>query len=291
MPAALVTGAAGSVGREVAKGLAERGWFVRAFDLPVCDFSQLEGRPEIEVVRGDLTTTAALAGIGRFDAVVHLAALLPPTSERDRDLTFLVNVEGTRRMLDACGAAGSGSTGPQFILASSVATYGDTRAEQPPITVEHPQRPVDIYGESKVAAERLVVDSGLPYTILRIAAISIPAVLEPPEVWPFSAEQRVEFVAHSDAVLALLNSVGNSAAVDKVLNVAGGPSWRLLGRQYVVNMYEILQLDPEDARYRAGPTWFDWYDTEETEAILRYRRTPYQVFLNQLRRVAEEEFA
>ena len=291
MSVALVTGAAGSVGREVVRGLAERGWSVLALDLPTCDFASVESLPGVEVVRTDLTVPESLANLGPFEVVVHLAALLPPVSERDRNRTFLVNVEGTRRVLEACTAATGGASGPQFVLASSVATYGDTRAEHPPIRVEHSQRPMDIYGESKVAAERLVVESGLPYTILRIVPVSIPAVLEPPEMWPFSAEQRVEFVARSDAVLALVASVGNSQARGKIFNIAGGPSWRVLGGQYVANMYEILELDPGEARYCDGPSWFDWYDSTESEAILRYQRTPYQVFLDQLRRAVEEEFA
>lgn len=291
MSVALVTGAAGSVGREVVRGLVELGWSVLALDLPTCDLASLESQPGVAVVRSDLTIPSSLADVGPVDAVVHLAALLPPVSERDRNRTFLVNVEGTRRVLEACAAATRWGSGPQFVLASSVATYGDTRAEQLPVGVGHPQHPVDIYGESKVAAERLVVESGLPYTILRIAPVSIPAVLEPPEVWPFSAEQRVEFVARSDAVLALVASVGNSAAKGKIFNIAGGPSWRVVGRQYVANMYEILELDPQEARYYDGPSWFDWYDSTESEAILGYQRTPYQVFLEQLRRAVEEEFA
>lgn len=290
MPVALVTGAAGSVGKEVVEGLVKRGWSVRAFDLPGRDFSSLEDRSGIEIVRGDVTDPSSLAAMGAVDAVVHLAALLPPVSERDREQSFKVNVEGTRHLLQACAAAAVGEKMPHFVLSSSVATYGDTSGEEPPVRVGHSQRPVDIYGDSKVAAERLVLASGLPYTVLRISAVSIPAILEPPEVWPFASEQRVEFIARGDAVLALLNSVGNSAAVGKILNVAGGLTWRVLGRQYVANMYEILDLDPVEARYQVGPSWFDWYDSAESDAILGYQRTSYEEFLRQLRQVAEEEF-
>mgnify|MGYP005844314255 CR=1 FL=1 len=291
MPIALVTGAAGSVGREVVVGLVMRGWSVKAFDLPSCDFSSLENRSGVEVIRGDITERSSLASAGSVDTVVHLAALLPPVSEHDRERTFEVNVEGTRYLLEACAAAAWGGEMPHFVLASSVATYGDTSGEEPPVRSDHPQRPLDIYGDSKVAAEKLVLASGVSFTVLRIAPISVPAILEPPEVWPFGPEQRVEFIARSDAVLALLNSMGNDAAKNRVLNVTGGPTWQVLGGQYVANMYEILGLDPAEARYRDGPGWFDWYESAESEAILGYQRTSYQEFLRQLRQVAEEEFA
>lgn len=291
MAVALVTGAAGSVGKEVVEGLVRRGWSVRGFDLPGCDFGSLESFPGVEIIRGDITDPRSVALVGQVDAIVHLAALLPPVSERDRARTFLVNVQGMQNLIRAVVEVGSEARAPHFVLASSVATYGDTSGDEPPIKVEREQRPVDIYGESKVAAEKLLIASGLSYTILRIAPVSIPAVLEPPEVWPFSPNQRVEFVARSDAVLALLNCVGNDEATDKILNIAGGPSWQVLGRQYVGNLYETLELDPREARYGDGPSWFDWYDTTESEAILAYQRTSYQDFLAQLRRAVEEEYA
>ena len=54
----LVTGGAGSVGREVSLLLAARGHRVRVFDLPGCDFSPLEDATEI--LAGDITDPDAL---------------------------------------------------------------------------------------------------------------------------------------------------------------------------------------------------------------------------------------
>src|SRR5215211_5572714 len=81
----LITGGAGSVGRSlVARCLAD-GHTVRVFDLPVCDFTGLEGEPGIEVVQGDITQMAAVTlAVQGVSAVMHLAAILPPASERNR---------------------------------------------------------------------------------------------------------------------------------------------------------------------------------------------------------------
>ena len=56
----LVTGGAGSVGREVVACLASRGHRVRVFDLPTCDFGPLEHRAQVEVVKGDIRDGDAL---------------------------------------------------------------------------------------------------------------------------------------------------------------------------------------------------------------------------------------
>ena len=61
---------------------------VRIFDLPFMDFDGLEGQDGIEVVKGDITDSEsvidAVKGVG---SVLHLAALLPPNSEKDKQKT------------------------------------------------------------------------------------------------------------------------------------------------------------------------------------------------------------
>ncbi len=101
MGTVLVTGGAGSVGKRVVKRLCQAGCTVRVFDLPGMDYAGLEGEEGIEVLRGDITQlTSVQQAVEGVSAVVHLAALLPPASERRRDLTFAINVEGTARVAE-----------------------------------------------------------------------------------------------------------------------------------------------------------------------------------------------
>ena len=64
--------------------------------------------------------------------------------------TLEVNVEGTRRLLDEC----RGSSVRSFIFASTAAVYAPT--DGPCVEDTTPLRPLEIYGESKLAAEQLV---------------------------------------------------------------------------------------------------------------------------------------
>ena len=281
----LVTGGAGSVGRQLIDRLRGAARPVRVFDLPMMDFSGLEDDSGIDIVKGDITRPddVASAAVG-IAAAAHLAALLPPNSERDRSLTFAVNVEGTRNLIDALEEH---SPGAAFVFTSSISTYGNTSAEQPPVTVDHPQQAIDLYAESKIAGEKLVVESALRAVSLRIAPIAVPAFLEPPQVWPFTPDQRVEMVHRDDAVDALFAAVTLPEAAQGVLNIAGGPSWQLTGRDYVRDFYDFVGAPADGAVYRDSPGWVDWYDTEESQNILGYQNRPYGHYAQQMRDIVQ----
>src|SRR5437762_1669225 len=79
----------------------------------------------VEEVKGDLTDGEAVRtalDAARPEAVVHLAAEI--ASQRSEARIREVNVHGTARLLEACGAF----DGPRFVFASSVVT-GDAGGE------------------------------------------------------------------------------------------------------------------------------------------------------------------
>ena len=70
--AVLITGGAGSVGRQLVDMFVEAGRAVRVFDLPMMDFSELEDRDGIEIIQGDITDASGVrAAVEGVDAVVH----------------------------------------------------------------------------------------------------------------------------------------------------------------------------------------------------------------------------
>jgi nucleoside-diphosphate-sugar epimerase len=280
MAAVLVTGGAGSVGKRVVQQLCSEGHTVRVFDLPNMDYSDLEDRDGIEVLRGDLTRSDSVeAAVQDISAVIHLAALLPPASERSRELTFAVNVEGTIRLAEALKKVNPGAP---FIFSSSVSTYGDTTGTKQPVTIDQPRQALDIYAESKIAAEKLLFKSYSNVSILRISGISVPSIQSPPEVWPFMAGQRIEFVHRDDVVTALCAAARVEKAKGHVFNIAGGNTWRTTGKAYVKDYFDLLGVPIDEAHFQEHPGWCDWYDTEESQRILSYQKTAYQAYLDQV---------
>ena len=152
----LVTGASGFVGGVVCAELLARGHDVAALvRRPGSE------PPGTEAVRGDLTDGASLRAAleqARPECVIHLAAEI--AAQRNEAKVREVNVEGTRRLIDACVAAGR----PRVVFASTVVTgdaEGRTLDEDTPLPVQ------TAYGRSKQECERLLRDSGLDAVVIR----------------------------------------------------------------------------------------------------------------------------
>ena len=278
----LVTGGAGRLGAEVVKLCASAGHSVRAFDLPNVAWETINGLEETELFKGDITDPAQVAAAcGGVDAVVHLAALLPPGSERNRELTMRVNVEGTGNVLRALKP----SRRTPLVLASSITVYGVTSGEEPPIGEEHEKEATDNYSESKIMAEGLVESSGSSNTVLRIAPISVADLLEPPEIIPYRGDQRVEFIYLEDAARAIVSVLQRPETWGSAYNVAGGHSWQMTGAEYIERFYAALGVEVEP-RFSEKYTALDWYDTSRSR-LLGYQRTSFNDFEDKLRRVGE----
>lgn len=172
----LVTGGAGLVGRHLVGALAAEGFSVGVLDL---------AEPDLLVEayhRADVTDPAALAPIiPAWDSVVHLAALLPRAGASPEEL-YRVNAYGTFCVAEACVRGGVA----RLIYCSSDAVLGFALGEglpDPrflPVDEDHPARPVDPYGLSKLAGED-ACRAAAARSDLRILALRAPWVWVPEE--------------------------------------------------------------------------------------------------------------
>jgi UDP-glucose 4-epimerase len=165
----LVTGAAGFIGAALCRRLRSEGHRVVGYD------NLSRGRrehlpPDVRLIEGDVrdaVRTREAVAAAEPDCVIHLAAMhfIPDCIARPQD-TMAVNVEGTRRLLDGC----RGSAVSRFVLASSAAVYAPS--DRPCTEDSTPLRPLEVYGESKLAAEQLARafhdETGVSTTVLRL---------------------------------------------------------------------------------------------------------------------------
>lgn len=128
--------------------------------------------PGTEVVAGDLLATTSLRRlVDRADAVVHVAAVYRTAGHPDR-YYWDVNVEGTRRLLEAAMYARVTT----FVHTSTVGVLG--HIEQPPADESSTLSPGDVYQQTKAEGERVALDygngRGMKVVVLRPAAIYGP---------------------------------------------------------------------------------------------------------------------
>jgi UDP-glucose-4-epimerase GalE len=149
----LVTGGAGYIGSHAAKALHRAGHRVVVFDNLVA--GHREAVRYGELVEGDITDVAAVrSALRRHDvfAVMHFAAFLDVgESVRDPARYYRNNVVGALSVLEAMVA----EQRRYFVFSSTCATYGEPI--ETPIAETHPQRPINSYGDTKLAVERALV--------------------------------------------------------------------------------------------------------------------------------------
>ena len=157
---ALITGGSGYFGCLLRERLRAAGVAVRVFDLVDAD-----DRPDdVEFQPGDIRERDAVARACRdVDVVYHNVAQVPLA--KDRALFWSVNRDGTESILQAARAAAV----RKVVHTSSSAVFGIPARN--PVDEGATPRPLEAYGEAKLAAERLIEDAvrrhGLDVTIIR----------------------------------------------------------------------------------------------------------------------------
>jgi UDP-arabinose 4-epimerase len=162
----LIVGGAGYIGSQTAKLVAAAGLEPIVFDNLVYGHEwAVKWGP---LVRGDLADRALLIDVmkrHRVDAVIHFAAYAyVGESVTNPRKYFGNNVTGTLSLLDAMLDAGV----RDVVFSSTCATYGEP--VRVPIAEDHPQSPVNPYGETKLAVEKMLHWYGQAYG-LRYAAL------------------------------------------------------------------------------------------------------------------------
>jgi nucleoside-diphosphate-sugar epimerase len=150
----LVTGGAGFIGSHLVRRLLADGHEVRVLDnLASGRRSNLDGLSDVDVIEGDIRSTADVAEAVRgVDVVFHLAALPSVArSWKDPVATLATNAHGTANLVDAAEKARVSA----FVYSSSSSIYGDQAASVKSEDLE--PRPISPYGYSKLLGEMIAL--------------------------------------------------------------------------------------------------------------------------------------
>lgn len=228
----LVTGAAGLVGRTLARRLAEQ---QRAFIA--LDRSASVTEDGIEIVGCDLGDVHRMYALTRegIDSVVHCGAFSGPMVARDTPHAMVqVNIVGTGNMLELARV----HEARRFVYCSSTSAYGVVRSAAP-VAEDGLLQPASLYGASKVASEYITTSYaqqyGLSAASIRLSWVYGPgrttdcvartmiedALAARPTRMAFGSDFPRQFIHVDDAVDGLLQALDAESLPRTTYNVTG----------------------------------------------------------------------
>lgn len=149
----IVTGGIGYIGSHVVKRLLEDGHQVEVIDLRDWRYHDVNGINKLCNVATCHCSAVNYMQMGIPDVVVHLAAnAIVSESCQDPGAYWLNNVTATQQLLSVMVSCKI----PKLVFASSCSVYGN--AESSRIQEHHQLQPVNPYGNTKLACERMISD-------------------------------------------------------------------------------------------------------------------------------------
>ena len=280
----LITGGGGYLGSQVVARLAalpggERPALIVAHDLR----EPAVRLPQVDYLACDIRSPqlAEAIALHRINVVVHLAAIMPSGKAHTRDFEYDVDVNGTRKLLDACVQHGV----KRIVVSSSGAAYGYHFDNAPWLTEDMPVRGNEVfaYSHHKRLVEEMLATyrnnhPALEQVVLRIGTILGPTVhnqitdmFEKPRLLAIQgSDSPFVFIWDQDVVGIILRAVSDGPA--GIYNVAGDgaltiheiaqrlgkktrrlPSWLLRGALSILKPLGLTQYGPEQLdflRYR-----------------------------------------
>jgi nucleoside-diphosphate-sugar epimerase len=291
----LLTGATGNWGTATLREFRDRGDRIDVLVLArptrrdrsvLREFADMEN---LEVVWGDLTDyTAVEECVRRVDIVLHLGAVVSPLADQNPELTRRVNIGSLRNIIRAV----KGLPDPGSVAVVGIGSVAETGDRNPPRhwgRVGDPLRVsrFDDYGQTKIVAEKDLVESGLPRWVwLRQSGIfhrSLLEVRDPIMTHP-PLGGVLEWASAEDSARLLANICDGvpDEFWREIYNVGGGESWRITNWQLLTMLSTAMGV--KDARRWYDRNWFalknfhgHWYtDSDRLEALVPFRGDSFE---------------
>lgn len=242
----------------------------------------------LRIVWGDATDPEATAAtIAGADAVLNAMACISPAAEYRPEWAWAVNFEAVAMILDAIAAEPDGAKRIRYVHTGTVAQTGNRPVGVHVGRVGDPLKPsvFDTYALSKIAGERLVLESDLRlWASLRMTFImptdfhELIGLLDP-IVFHMPLDARMECITDRAAGLGFVNSLDVPDDSDfwrRAYNMGGGVAMRTTAHDYLSAQYALLGARFERCAER---NWFalrnfhmQYYeDSHITDSYLDYQ--------------------
>ena len=173
----------------------------------------------------------------KHKVVIHTVSIgSPDYAEKNKELTWEVNVGGTQNILFICERFNA-----KFIYISSNGIYDGNKA---PYGEEDEAKPINYYGQTKLEGERIVQKAKIPYAIVRpILMYGWPHSFERGNIVTFALSnlEKCEVVnAYDDVYLNPLFNHSCAEAIWKIIEEEKYDVFNIAGAERVT-IYKLIQ--------------------------------------------------
>ncbi len=289
----LLTGASGTVGKEV---LLQLGEFSDEIEITVFDkeftgsrnFYKKLGR-NFNLIFGDISEKKDIRkACADKDVIIHLTAIIPPLADIHPELAEDVNIKGTRNLVECTEEL---SPKAFLIYSSSISVYGD-RISNPWIKTRDKLMASDRdeYARTKIEAEKIIINSKINWMIFRLTAImGINNHKPSPLMFHMPLDTPLEIATPKDTGRAFVNALKHLDVLNKkIYNLSGGEKCRITYSDFLSRSFEIFGLGPlsfqKKAFARKNFHCGYYEDGDLLNEILDFRRDSIEDYFNNLKK-------
>jgi UDP-glucose 4-epimerase len=298
----LITGSFGNVGKAVLEEAYLRAHEIIVFDVDnkMTRRAARKYRNKIsDVIFGDIRNFEDVKkAVQNCDAVIHLAAIIPPLSKKRRELTMDVNFGGTVNLVNAINET---KRNIPLVFTSSASVMGPTQLQDKLVGRNDPLVVTGNYEASKIKCEELLKEKADNYLVFRLAGV-LPtfsvlsfagsfSLLE--ELFDMHPDMRLEMIMAADVATALVTGAerlkSGSTPRNQAYILGGGKEngWQLRGGEFVSRLFGSLFLLVPDQKFFARDVntyHLDWYDTKEAQQEFSFQNNNIEDYLENMKK-------
>lgn len=284
MKKVLVTGAGGVIGLNVIKSLvSSEKYEVAALDFKTKKVHSLlrPFKKKIKIIYGDILNSSLIDSIIKdYDYVINLATVLPPVANYKKDLSKIIDYDGTNNIIKAINYYNPKCT---LIYSSTTSFY----KEEGKVNKKIKPNDDEYYNIAKLETENLIKAKLKNYVILRIPLV-LGDLRHDHFIYNIALKDKIEVITKEDASLAFVNALSNIRKINrKILNIGGGESCQDYFGNILINILKYHGISfnyllasiflPKD--YKSNIL----LDTDESNKILKYQNDTLSEYYNRQR--------
>lgn len=286
----LITGAAGTIGKKVIKYLLTEGKYnVIAVDLKTSHNKKIlkKYKKRLKIIYTDISSGDVLdETLKTVDYVIHLAGVMPPLADLNKNLVYECDYKGTENIVRALNFFNPKC---HLLYASSTTVYGKQKSDEVSVNSKIDESTLSIYGECKYNSEKIIKEKLTNYSIYRIPVI-LTNPIEENYMFSYKTNAKFEVISDEDVGYMFSRALDKTEELNKkTFNVGGGETCITTGSKL---NNDILKYFGLTSKYIKTKLFIDknfysyiYKDSNKLDEILSYRNDSIEsYFMRSLRR-------